>query len=588
MSNKRMVAVYLADAERAGKLSAELNQAGFEPLISQTAEDFHKILNYQRIDLVAIDNELPGFLTGIEILERLNSDLLRPPTILLGKLTSETEPRAAALGVEKLMPGDTTIEGLMSAITNALAIRTHNLVVIPPKARKLVLQSDVIQPLPQMLVKLVGYLDNQTASIPELAKDIACDPKLTAELLKITNSTAFGLRNKVTKASEAVKFLGIRKTVSLVMSASVIRMQAGLMKALPDSLRKWYYQRSVLIASTASAFARNLEGVSPETAHILGLMQDLGILVMAHGFGPRYQQLVQRIQEIGQLELEITEKQDFEITHADVSAALMLKWDLPQSLITIVANHHERESPAVSTKTEERFVHVMRIGEAVANLSSRFYPQRHQRLCRLLAVYGAAATERAKDSLAEGVAKTLESSQLFSVPVPDEEALQGLLKRLQSAGEEQAADENKSRGEILVIEDEESVLETITGIARSVGLEVLACKERARALELAPRAAAILCDVHLGQEQGTDIIKELRQSQYARPVIFVSGDRTRGTIAKCIEAGMTDFLPKPFTETDLLEKLSKHLGMALASSPAASGAPAAAPAATRSAEPPPQ
>ena len=31
----------------------ELNQAGFEPLISQTAEDFHKILNYQRIDLVA-------------------------------------------------------------------------------------------------------------------------------------------------------------------------------------------------------------------------------------------------------------------------------------------------------------------------------------------------------------------------------------------------------------------------------------------------------------------------------------------------------------------------------------------------------
>ncbi|HEY3969007.1 MAG TPA: HDOD domain-containing protein [Planctomycetaceae bacterium] len=570
MSNKRIVSIFLADAERASRLAADLTQAGFEPLISQTAEDFHKILNFQRIDLVAIDNELPGFLSGLEILERLNGDLLRPPTILLGKKKTEMEMRAGALGVEKLMLADATLDDLRTAITETLNARSHNIAVIPPKARKLVLQSDVIQPLPQMLVKICTYLDNEKASIPELAKDIACDPKLTAELLKITNSTAFGLRNKVTKASDAVQFLGIRKTVSLVVSASVIRSQAGLMKVLPDPLRKWYYQRSVLIACTAAAFARNLEGVSPETAHILGLMQDLGILVMAHGLGARYQQLVQRNQEIGQLELEITEKQDFEITHADVSAALMLKWDLPQSLITIVANHHERETPADSTKTEEKFVHVMRIGETVANMSARFYPQRYQRLNRLLNTYGAEQIARCKDCLAEGVAKTLESSQLFSVPAPDEKALETLLEKLQTAdtdADQETAPEPTSRGEILVIEDEQSVLEMITGIVNSVGLEVLSCNDRARAIDFAPRAAAVLCDVNLGQETGPDIVRELRQRQFSRPVIFFSSDRTRGTIANCLDAGMNDFLPKPISATALLEKLSKHLGMALSPNP---------------------
>jgi CheY-like chemotaxis protein len=112
------------------------------------------------------------------------------------------------------------------------------------------------------------------------------------------------------------------------------------------------------------------------------------------------------------------------------------------------------------------------------------------------------------------------------------------------------------------------VLEMITGIANSVGLDVLSCNDRARALDFAPRAAAVFCDVHLGQETGPDIVRELRQNQFTRPVIFVSADRTRSTIANCIDAGMTDFLPKPISATLLLEKLSKHLGTALSPNPA--------------------
>ena len=589
MTNKSIVAVFLKDEDRALKLAAELSGDGIEPLLSQTAEEFQRVLNFQRVDLVVIDHDQPGFQTGLEILERLSKDLLRPPTILLGNLNAEMRARAAGLGVETFMSSGATSDALKTAVTSALATAGRSLAAIPPKARKLVLQSDVIQPLPRVLVKVCSYLDDETASIEDLSNDISVDPKLTAELLKITNSTAFGLRNKVTKAADAVKFLGIRQTVSLVMTASVIKMQAGLVKALPDTIRRWYYQRSVLIASTASAFAKNLEDVSPDTAHILGLMQDLGILVMAHGFGPLYQQLIQRVQEIEQLRLEVTEKQEFEISHADVSAALLMKWDLPPSLVSIVANHHEREVPAACSKTEERFIHVMRIGEAVANLADKFSPQRHQRLTALLSSYGAGMTERCKESLAAGVAKAVQASQLFSVSVPDEAALAVLLEKIQSSSEEPAPadgteeaggqpvlEENSStpvtegeparpsRPEILVIEDELSILEMITEIVHSVGLEVLSCSDRAQAKELAPRAAAILCDFHLPNEKGSDLVRELRLSQFTGPVIIVSGDRTRGTIADCINAGMTDFLPKPFSATLLLEKLSKHLGKALA------------------------
>ncbi len=559
MSSKRIVAIFLEDADRADKLAADLTQAGIDPLISRTADEFHKVLNYQRVDLVVIENDLPGFLTGLEILERLTSNLLRPPTILLADSNAEVQRRTSQLEVETLVPRAATVEALKTAIANLLATRTHSRTVIPPKALKLVAQSDVIQPLPQVLVKICGCLNDQAASIPELAKDISVDPKITAELLKITNSAAFGLNNKVTKASEAVKILGIRRTVSLVMSASIIQNQTGLLKTVPQSIRKWYYQRSVLIAGTAAAFAQNLEQVSPETAQILGLLQDLGILVMAHAFGPIYQQLIQRVQEVGQLRLEIAEKQEFEMTHADVSAALLLKWDLPQALVSMVAKHHDRDMPAACSDTEQRFIRTMRIGEAVANLSDKFFPQRHQRLCALLSTYAGDKADRCKECLAEGVSKAVAFGRIFSVPVPDEAALGALLDKIQAAGEETAPELPPGR-EILVIEHEAAILEMITDIAHSVGLEVLACNDGAGAKELAPRAAAILCDVHLHDERGSDVVRELRRNQFTGPVIFVSDDRTRGTIADCIDAGMTDFLPKPIDADALRQKLSKHLG----------------------------
>lgn len=595
MSNKRIVAIFFEDEARALALAAELSQAELEPLISRTAEEFHRALNFQRVDLVAIDNRLPGFLTGLEILERLNNDLLRPPAILLAPSNPDTQARAAKLGVEKILAPDSAPQAMKTAISKVLATRNRSLIVIPPLARKLVTQSDVIQPLPQLLVKICGYLQDQTTSIDELAKDISVDARITAELLKITNSAEFGLCNKVTKAADAVKFLGIRRTVSLVMTSSVVQMQSGLGKKLPDVICKWYYQRSVLIASTAAAFAQNLEDVSPDTAHILGLMQDLGILVMAHGLGPRYQQLVERIRATGQLRLEVGEKQLFDITHADVTAALLLKWDLPQSLISMVVNHHEREVPTACSKTEERFIHVMRIGEAVANLADKFFPQRYQRLGGLISSYGDAMSDRCKECLAAGVAKTIESSQLFAIPAPDPAELAILLEKIQAAHDDpQSADaaadaaempvadlpaadtpaagtpaaEPKSSTSILVIEDELSILEMITGIINSVGLEVLSCSNSVRAKELAPQAAAILCDFHLQSEKGSDIVRELRRNQFTGPVIFVSSDRTRGTITDCIAAGMTDFLAKPISSTSLVEKLSKHLGMALAPPPA--------------------
>jgi HD-like signal output (HDOD) protein/ActR/RegA family two-component response regulator len=585
ITKKSVVTIFLNEEDRACKLAADLAGDRIELLLAQTPADFYRMLNSRPVELVVIENELVGFPTGLELLERLHKNLLRPSSIVLGNSNARMRKRATEMGVDALLPAGVTSEALEAAVTSTLANPVHRVLVLPEAARKLVLHSDVIEPLPRVLVKSCGYLFERTASVDSLARDIANDPNLTAELLKITNSTAFGMRRKAPKAARAVKFHRIRRTVSLVMTSGIIKMQSRLLKKLPDAVRKWYCQRSVLIASTAAAFARNVADISPDTAHVLGLMQDLGILIMTHGLGSRYEKLLKQVQEDGDLCLEIAEKQEFEISHADVSAALLMKWKLPPSLVTMVADHHDRKIPATRSRPEDRYLHVMRVGEAVANLGDKFFPQRHERLTALVRSYGAEMAERCKESLAAAVSKGVEASQLFATPILDEPALAALLLRIpagpEHAGPAEGADETgdmpsingnswtfdvteaparKLHGEILVIEDELAILEAITGIAESVGLEVLSCSDRARANELAPRAAAIVCDIHLPNDRGPDVVRELRQRQYSGPVIFVSGDRTREIIADCVDAGMTDFLPKPVSEALLLETLSRYLG----------------------------
>lgn len=602
MTSKPIVSIFLIDAERASALSDVLSDVGIETVVVESSDALYQVLNYQRVDLVILANDLGGFLSGLDILERLYQDLLRPAVVLLGNLSRELQERARGLGIETILRSDSSLQNTRETIQGLLATSKIAQIVIAPEARKLVQRSDAIQPLPQVLVKLCGYLGDENASIVELAKDISVDPKITSNLLKLSNSASLGLRQKVNKVLDAVNLLGVRRTVSLVLSSSMIQTQSKLAKALPEAARTWYNSRSVLVASTAAVFARRLEDVSPDTAYVLGLMQDLGILVLAHAYGAKYLHTLHRVKDVGQLRLEIVEAQNYKITHGDVSAALLQKWELPQSMISMVLAHHTTEARANLSQVERGFLHAMLIGEAMANLSDRFTPQRHQILAQLLSAYGAGQADECKACLAEAVAKTAESKQLFALPVPENDGLKDILHKLSSRQSPREAQPNlpadgmsqtpvrkpndsaESDGTlsehghraaapsmagpapddeivctVVVIDDEPAVQKLISAYLSPHGIKVVSCDGYMAAQELAPRATAILCDVHLRSEDGRQVVRDLKRGGFTGPLIMISSDRSRQTVMECARVGATDYLLKPFGKACLVEKLRKHL-----------------------------
>ncbi len=575
---KHRIAVLLADITRASHVVGLIEKLGAHAILATGSDDLYQALNQHPVDLIAIDHKLSGFLNGLEILERLFSDLLRPATVLIGELTPEEHQRAEMIGVQAVLPPNSTPEQICHRIRLQLSDAPQNEEVIPEVARRIVQRADYIQPLPQLLVKLIGYLNNDDINSSQLIRDISVDPLVTADLLKYANSSAVGRRQKTAKLSDAVNYLGPRKSIGVAISSGLLRARGNLMGELSPQMRHWHSCRAVLTASTAGAFAERLEKISEESAYLLGLIQDVGILVMARAFGERYVDNLRRVQRIAALRLPFVERDSYGVTHAEVSAALLRKWEFPRSFISLVLRHHDtamHDNAAI----DQRFVRTMQLGEALSDLHDNRSPQRYLALRKLLETYGPEAEGECRHCLASAVAKTSEASMVFGVPAPEEGELQAMLRDLAQqnhltlaamlADEEEPCestqetaspldDHHAASVKVLVIDDEPAVQKLVGSFLRGTEYCIITCDSVAEGRRLASQADLILCDIHLREESGIALVHELRSQHFTGPIIAISGDNHRATVLNSLQAGVSDYLLKPFSKSQLLDKLRKH------------------------------
>ena len=229
---QRIVTILIQDQDRRDELAKKLAAIDVLAVAATGSEDLLQQLNQQRIDLVIIENDLGGFLSGLEILKRLADDLIRPNALLLAESTERIQKQAKELGITTILDPQADLDDVVKSIDGLSSDMTARSEVVPARARKLVQYFAGIPPLPQLVLKLTGYMSMKIEDIPakELANDISFDPKAISELLKLTNSSSMGLRRKVTKVLDAVTLLGPKRVISLIVSSATIAAQSQLLK----------------------------------------------------------------------------------------------------------------------------------------------------------------------------------------------------------------------------------------------------------------------------------------------------------------------------------------------------------------------
>lgn len=114
---------------------------------------------------------------------------------------------------------------------------------------------------------------------------------------------------------------------------------------------------------------------------------------------------------------------------------------------------------------------------------------------------------------------------------------------------------------VFVVDDDRSVRESLRAVMSSVGLSV-AVYESAQSFldDYDPsRPGCLVLDVRMPRMSGLDLMDKLKDERIRIPMIFITGHGDVPTAVKAMKAGAIDFLEKPFSHQDLLDRI--HLAL---------------------------
>ena len=118
-------------------------------------------------------------------------------------------------------------------------------------------------------------------------------------------------------------------------------------------------------------------------------------------------------------------------------------------------------------------------------------------------------------------------------------------------------------GKVLIAEDHPVNRKLFEAILTKQGLQVILAENGKSALEMAERENPdlIFMDCQMPVMNGYEATKKIREIGIKTPIVAVTANALKGEKEKCLESGMTDFLPKPFKNRDIQPILDRWLDM---------------------------
>ena len=114
---------------------------------------------------------------------------------------------------------------------------------------------------------------------------------------------------------------------------------------------------------------------------------------------------------------------------------------------------------------------------------------------------------------------------------------------------------------VFVIDDDESIRESLKSLMRSVGLGVKTFASAREFLqsERPDVPACLILDVRMPGLSGLDLQRDLADAGIHIPIIFITGHGDIPMSVRAMKAGAVEFLTKPFRDQDLLDAIQQAL-----------------------------
>lgn len=217
---------------------------------------------------------------------------------------------------------------------------------------------------PTVALEIVRLTSEPQVDPRQLAELLETDPALAGKVLRVVNSSFFGLRREVADLHQALAVLGNKPLRLLVLGFS---LPDELFAEMAGDQLQWYWRTTLTRAVAARHLATELWREAGDEAFIAGLMQDIGILALLRELGQPYARLVAGVIE-QRSDLSALERDALGFDHVELSAALMRQWRLPQRLVDAVAAPKQVARLARSVSPDADLARILHLADLLAQL----------------------------------------------------------------------------------------------------------------------------------------------------------------------------------------------------------------------------
>ena len=199
---------------------------------------------------------------------------------------------------------------------------------------------------PAVAIRILESVKKDDAGYDELAGIISSDPALAAKILKVANSSAYALPQKVESIQKAIAVLGVNALKNIALSFVITKdLQGGSENGFDFQT---FWKRSVTAGIAADLFAVLAKRKSDD-AFVTGLLQDIGIVIMYLCRPDDYMRVLDE-KNVAEEPVNVIEKNIFGFDHQEVGSEILEIWGLPENIYGPIRYHHADGEPTAEHK----------------------------------------------------------------------------------------------------------------------------------------------------------------------------------------------------------------------------------------------
>tara|TARA_R110002072_G_scaffold42064_5_gene117587 strand:- start:27305 stop:28180 length:876 start_codon:yes stop_codon:yes gene_type:complete len=225
-----------------------------------------------------------------------------------------------------------------------------------------------IATLPEVTLKIIELVEDPSSSAQDLHEVISNDPALCSRILKVVNSSFYGLPGQIASINRAIVMLGLNAVKNIAIAASLAKLfRGGELTPFFSAKELWDHSNAVAIACKMISDRLGL-GLGDE-AYLAGLIHDIGIMVEMQYDRTNLIDALDRCNADSSgtptVSLLDTEEEIFGANHQDFGKGLCEKWKFPAPFVAAAGFHH---NPTEAPSETKKIVYIVHAADIIASM----------------------------------------------------------------------------------------------------------------------------------------------------------------------------------------------------------------------------